>query len=204
MVTPPHGNRPRFQWVREPTFAQLTQLAHTIARRVGRLLEREGLLERDTEQFEFSDALDEEDPMPDLVGHFICYEMHSRSHLAAASVAGGNVIAQMSNFTAFGGHVAERYDLAMSRILAVSYRTPIVRSVNGDTAGWIDAAGRLQRLAPEGGPAAQCRSVALPNLGPTLFTQLGAWMAWVPGLLGASLLVLCGRWRLRRPRATRH
>ena len=42
--------RPRFQWVREPTFTQLTQLAHTIARRVGRLLEREGLLERDTEQ----------------------------------------------------------------------------------------------------------------------------------------------------------
>ena len=38
--------------MREPTFAQLTQLAHTIARRVGRLLEREGLLERDTEQLD--------------------------------------------------------------------------------------------------------------------------------------------------------
>ena len=134
----------------------------------------------------------------------ICYEMHSRPHLAAASVAGGNVIAQMSNFTAFGGHVAERYDLAMSRILAVSYRTPIVRSVNGDTAGWIDAAGRVQRLAPDGGPAAQCRPVALPNLGPTLFAQLGAWMAWVPGLLSASLLLLCGRRRPRRQQATRH
>ena len=34
----------------EPTFAQLTQLAHTIARRAGRLLEREGLLESHTEQ----------------------------------------------------------------------------------------------------------------------------------------------------------
>lgn len=134
----------------------------------------------------------------------ICYEMHSRPHLAAASVAGGNVIAQMSNFTAFGGHVAERYDLAMSRILAVSYRTPIVRSVNGDTAGWIDAAGRLQRLAPEGGPAAQCRPLALPNLGPTLFAQLGAWMAWVPGLFSVTLLVLCSRWRLRGQRARRH
>jgi len=132
----------------------------------------------------------------------ICYEMHSRPHLAAASIAGGNVIAQMSNFTSFGGHVAERYDLAMSRILAVSYRTPVVRSVNGDTAGWIDAAGRLQRLAPEGGPAAQCRPVALPNLGPTLFARLGAWMAWMPGLLSASLLVLCGRWQLRKPRRT--
>jgi len=48
-----HDNRLRFQWVREPSSAQLTQLVHTIARRVVRLLEREGLLERDSE-FEFS------------------------------------------------------------------------------------------------------------------------------------------------------
>jgi hypothetical protein len=53
------GSCLRFQWVREPTSAQLTQLAHTIARQVGRLLEREGLLERDTEQLDFSDVLDE-------------------------------------------------------------------------------------------------------------------------------------------------
>ena len=65
-MSPPHGNRPRFQWVREPTSAQLTQLAHTIARRVGRLLEREGLLERDTEQLDFSDVLDEEDPAQEV------------------------------------------------------------------------------------------------------------------------------------------
>ncbi|NDY96268.1 transposase zinc-binding domain-containing protein, partial [Wenzhouxiangella limi] len=62
VVDSPHDNRPRFQWVREPTSAQLTQLAHTIARRVGRMLEREGLLERDTEQLDFSGVLDEEDP----------------------------------------------------------------------------------------------------------------------------------------------
>ena len=62
VVTPPHGNRPRFQWVREPTFAQPTQLAHTIARRVGRLLEREGLLERDTEHLSFDSELFEDDP----------------------------------------------------------------------------------------------------------------------------------------------
>ncbi len=80
VVTPPHGNRPRFQWVREPTSAQLTQLAYTIARRVGRLLEREGLLERDTEQIELSNVLDEEDPMPDLVGHSITYRIAVGPH----------------------------------------------------------------------------------------------------------------------------
>ena len=71
VVASPYGNRPRLQWVREPKSIQLTHLAHTIARRVGRLLEREGLLERDTEQLDLSDVLDDDDPMADLVGHSI-------------------------------------------------------------------------------------------------------------------------------------
>ena len=83
----PHGEKGawlrrkgRFQWVREPTFAQLTQLAHTIARRVGRLLEREGLLERDTEQLDLGEVLDEDDPIPDLVGHSITYRIAVGPH----------------------------------------------------------------------------------------------------------------------------
>ncbi len=80
MVDSPHCNRPRFQWVREPTSAQLMKLAHTIARRVGRLQEREGLLERDTEQLDFSDVLDEEDPIPDLVAHSITYRIAVGPH----------------------------------------------------------------------------------------------------------------------------
>jgi len=35
--------------VKAPTSAELTQLTHTIARRVGRFLERQGLLERDAD-----------------------------------------------------------------------------------------------------------------------------------------------------------
>ena len=37
----------RLRWVKAPTSAELTQLTHTIAQRVGRCLERQGLLERD-------------------------------------------------------------------------------------------------------------------------------------------------------------
>ena len=44
-----NGSRARFQWTKAPTSAELTQLAHTLAHRVGRLLERQGLLERDAE-----------------------------------------------------------------------------------------------------------------------------------------------------------
>jgi hypothetical protein len=39
----------RFRGVRAPTTEELTQLSHTIAHRVGRFLERQGLLERDAE-----------------------------------------------------------------------------------------------------------------------------------------------------------
>jgi hypothetical protein len=39
--------RPR--WVKAPTSAALTRLAQTLALPVGRLLERQGLLERDVE-----------------------------------------------------------------------------------------------------------------------------------------------------------
>ena len=58
----------RFRWVKAPTSAELAQLAHTIARRVGRYLERQGLLVRDAENsYLTSDAVDE-DPMSQLLG----------------------------------------------------------------------------------------------------------------------------------------
>ena len=40
-------SRARFRWVKAPTSDELTQLTHTIAQRVGRYLERQGLLVRD-------------------------------------------------------------------------------------------------------------------------------------------------------------
>jgi hypothetical protein len=36
----------RLRWVKAPTSTELTQLAHKIARRVDRFLERQGLLDR--------------------------------------------------------------------------------------------------------------------------------------------------------------
>lgn len=76
----PDVTRLRFQWVRDPTLAQLAQLAHTIARWVGRLLEREGLLERESEQLDLGDVVDEDDPMPNLVGQSITYRIAMGPH----------------------------------------------------------------------------------------------------------------------------
>ena len=55
-----HGSA-RFRWVKAPTSPELTQLTHTIAHRVGRYLERQGLLERDVENsYLASDAVDDD------------------------------------------------------------------------------------------------------------------------------------------------
>ena len=83
-VERPDGSA-RFFWVKAPTSQELTQLAHTIAHRVGRFLERQGLLERDAENsYLASDAVDE-DHMTQLLGHSIAYR------IAVGSQAGRKV-----------------------------------------------------------------------------------------------------------------
>ncbi len=74
------GKLDRFRWVKEPTTEELSQLTHTIAYRIGRYLEREGLLVRDAEHSYL--ALDEpdEDPMNQLQGHSITYRIAVGPH----------------------------------------------------------------------------------------------------------------------------
>ena len=65
----------RFRWVKAPTSAELTQLTQTLARRIGRYLEHQGLLERDAENsYLAGDAL-EAGPMEQLLGSSITYRI---------------------------------------------------------------------------------------------------------------------------------
>jgi hypothetical protein len=75
-----NGSSPQFRWVKAPTSAELTQLTHTIAQRVGRCLERQGLLERDAENsYLGGDAL-EAGPLDELLGHSITYRIAVGPH----------------------------------------------------------------------------------------------------------------------------
>jgi hypothetical protein len=66
--------------VKAPTSAELTQLTHTIAQRVGRWLERQGLLERDAENsYLTGDAVDG-GQMDQLLGHSITYRIAVGPH----------------------------------------------------------------------------------------------------------------------------
>jgi len=61
----------RFRRVKAPTNDELSRLTHTIAHRVGRYLERRGLLERDADNTfltQASMAASEEDPSNHLFG----------------------------------------------------------------------------------------------------------------------------------------
>ena len=84
-----HGSA-RFRWVKAPTSPELTQLTHTIAHRVGRYLERQGLLERDVENsYLASDAVDD-DPMTPLLGHSITYRIAVGSQAGVVCGRGRN------------------------------------------------------------------------------------------------------------------
>ncbi len=69
------GSAVRFRRVKAPTNDELTQLTHTIARRIARFLERQGLLERDAENSYLASGGASEDPMNQLLGHSITYRI---------------------------------------------------------------------------------------------------------------------------------
>jgi hypothetical protein len=64
-----------FRWVKAPTSAELSALAARIAGRVGRFLERQGLLERDAENPSLSELALDEEPMQALLAHSITYRI---------------------------------------------------------------------------------------------------------------------------------
>jgi len=77
-IDPRHGNNVRFRRVKAPTCEELTKLTHTIAHRVGRYLECQGLLERDTgNSYLTAQAVDapDDDPSHHLLGHSITYRI---------------------------------------------------------------------------------------------------------------------------------
>ena len=65
----------RFRWVRAPTSAELAGLTQTLARRIGRFLEHQGLLERDAENGYLAGDDLETGPMEQLLGSSITYRI---------------------------------------------------------------------------------------------------------------------------------
>jgi hypothetical protein len=109
----------RFRCVKAPTGAELTQLAHRIAHRVGRFLERQGLLERDAENGYLATDAVNEDPINTLLGHSITYRIAVGPHqgrkvftlqtLPSSDEPFGNQVGNVAGFSLHAG-VAARAD----------------------------------------------------------------------------------------------
>jgi hypothetical protein len=67
--------RLRFRWVKAPTSAELNQLTQTLAQRIGRYLERQGLLERDVENSYLAGDDLESGAMAQVLGSSITYRI---------------------------------------------------------------------------------------------------------------------------------
>ena len=145
-----HDGTALFRWVSAPTTQELTQLAQTIARRVGRYLERQGLIERDADDcrdaggratqgavaensYLTTDAIFE-DPMSQLLGHSITYRV------AVGPQAGRKV------FTLQTLPASEPYDYANAAGKVSGF------SLHAGVAARADERKKLERLS-EGGPA---------------------------------------------------
>ncbi len=66
-----------FRWLRAPTSAELTRLTQTLALRIGRYLERQGLLESDVENSYLTGDAFEAGPMKQLLGSSITYRINA-------------------------------------------------------------------------------------------------------------------------------
>jgi hypothetical protein len=71
----PDGTLQRFRPVTVPTTAELSKLTQTIAERLGRLLQGQGLRERDAENCHLTGDGLETGPMDQLIGHAITYRI---------------------------------------------------------------------------------------------------------------------------------
>jgi len=100
-----------FRSVKAPTKNELTRLTHTIAQRVGRYLERQGLVERDTGNIyltpEAVDASDE-DPSNQLLGSLpYCTRSTARAQgirLKAPRFLQSHLLRLLCGITAFYGN----------------------------------------------------------------------------------------------------
>ena len=118
-----------FRWVKAPTSAELNQLTQTLALRIGRYLERQGLLESDVENSYLAGDAFEAGPMEQLLGSSITYR------IAVGPQQGRKVLTlqtlpacdePLDHITSIGGHGAETTDQpdALQRATCVKQQGP--------------------------------------------------------------------------------
>jgi hypothetical protein len=135
-----------FRWVKAPTGAELTALASSIAQRVSRFLERQGLLERDAQSASLSELALDEEPMQGLLAHSITYriavgpragrKVFTLQTLPPGDEGSGEAAGQVGGFSLHAG-VAARADerKKLERLCRYISRPPLSQARLSLTAG---------------------------------------------------------------------
>ena len=116
------GTNGKVEWfrsVRASTTSGLTELTHTIAERVGRFLQRQGLPECDGEQRLLAAEAMEEGAMDQLIGHSIIYriavgpragrKVFTLQTLPAGEEPFGDPVGQVAGFSLHAGVAAKAH-----------------------------------------------------------------------------------------------
>ncbi len=128
-------------------------------------------------------------PTPDgAIGIFICYEDIFPQLVRRLTLAGAQVLVNISNDSWFGDSAAARQELEMARLRAIENRRYLLRATNDGITALIDPYGRVEkRIAPH-------QTTVLPanfsyRRGQTFYTRHGDVFAWLCTALAGVMVV---------------
>ena len=117
------------------------------------------------------------------LGPSICYEDVFSGHARALSRLGAEVLVNVSNDSWFGDHGAARWHLMMAAFRSIDTRLPQVRATNSGYSAFITPDGSFHSVTEFDESTEESLALPIVDLGPTLFTSLGDWFAWLSVLI---------------------
>jgi apolipoprotein N-acyltransferase len=123
------------------------------------------------------------------LGVFICYEDIFPQLVRRLTLAGAQVLVNISNDAWFGHSAAPEQELEMARLRAIENRRYLLRSTNDGITEVIDPYGRIEKQIARDQTAVLVARFSYRQ-GRTFYTQQGDVFAWLCAALAAVMMVL--------------
>jgi len=183
-----HGIR-RFFHVKAPSHSELVALAHQLSHRVGRYLERQGLLSRDMENAYLALDFDESNPMPHLQSSSIQYRIavgsqQGRKAFQLQTVAAANAenasssassVAKVSGFSLHAGVCAQANERKKLEQLCRYITRPAISEKRLSLTGQGHVRIQLKTASARNWKTKESRCRVTCNESSTTFSAVGFW-----------------------------
>lgn len=144
---------------------------------------------------------------PREIGVLICYEDVFPGLARAATLAGAEVLVNVTNNAWYGEGAAAYQHAAHSVLRAAENRRPVVRCGNGGWSGWIDEYGAIRETLEDGTGSVYFRGGQVVEVSrdtrwigrQTFYTRYGDWFVAVCGVIAVATLAPRLNWRRRSP-----